>query len=165
MGDIGRFALLFRTLNRISPMFAMSDETSACEEEGRTHLNRGRQLSQVLIGSSSQLRLHIEQIRSLICRRVTLSPPCCCGFCSDNVHWHVSIGDRTLDIGKVFDEHVRLEACRTHSPEFGANTTHRPQRHIFAFTHSSAQSLFFLRGSRPSGYKERQRFSFKSLCL
>ena len=31
-------------------MFAMSDETSACEEEGRTHLNRGRQLSQVLVG-------------------------------------------------------------------------------------------------------------------
>ena len=40
-----------------------------------------------------------------------------------NVHWHVSNGDRTLNIGKVFDEHVRLAACRTHSPNFGANTT------------------------------------------
>ena len=74
VGDIGRIALLFRTRNRISTIFALSDETSACGDGGRTHLNRGRQLSQVLIGSCSQLRLHIEQIRSLICRRVTLSP-------------------------------------------------------------------------------------------
>ena len=136
MGDIGRIPLLFRTRHHMPPIFALSDETSACKDGGRTHLNRGRQLSQVLIGSSSQLRLHIEQIRSLICTRVTLSPSCCCGICSDtlsvsrNVHWHVSNGDRTLNIGKVFDEHVRLAACRTHSPNFGSNATPSTTAHF-----------------------------------
>ena len=128
----------------------MRNETSACEGGGRTHLNRGRQLSQVLIGSSTQLRLHIEQTRSLICRRVTLSPPCCCGFCSDTASvsrncMSTAMKTQALDIGKIFDEHVRLEACRGHTRQkFWCKhyTVHNGT--LPAFAHSSAQSLIFL---------------------
>ena len=128
MGDIGRIPLLFRTRHHMPPIFALSDETSACEDGGRTHLNRGRQLSQVLIGSSSQLRLHIEQIRSLICTSDIVSSMLLRYLQRHHQRFPQRAlacynGDRTLNIGKVFDEHVSLAACRTHSPNFGANTT------------------------------------------
>ena len=129
MGDIGRIPLLFRTRHHMPPIFA---------HERRDKRLRGRRSDTSQQRSSAVAGPHWEFQSAEIAHR---TDPLAHLHTSDIVssmllrylqRHHQRFpqralacynGDRTLNIGKVFDEHVRLAACRTHSPNFGANTT------------------------------------------